>query len=209
MAGNEARGDVVKWPILAGVVDRDDVRMLQLGRVLGLTLESPDHVVGIQLFGLGHLEGHGAFQRGVERLVDPTEGALPQQLLHLEPSNLSWQTRVLASRFVPCLRGFLGGFRHTIRPRHGLISCWHYRFRAARHVKDGWGPGRIAFNGKVERGRERKNPVCRRQIQRLWLLLVRTGRLSNGQVERGCGEGRPPARRKGSSTLRTPRLLLT
>ena len=73
-------GDVEDAILLAGVVDGDDVGMIERTRRARLVAEAAQQVFGIQAVGVQPrgLDGHGAADVGVGGLVHHPHGALPQ-----------------------------------------------------------------------------------------------------------------------------------
>ena len=83
LAGDERRSDVVGVPGAAGVVDRDDVRVVQPGRDPGLAQEAFHRLMRGHASGMQHLERHVALQPRVEGAVDGAERSLAQQFTDL------------------------------------------------------------------------------------------------------------------------------
>jgi hypothetical protein len=78
---DEAHGDEERAVLLAGLVDGDDVRMLERGRHARLALEAPAELrVGREL-GHDDLERHAAVEAAVDREVDHAHAAAPDLAL--------------------------------------------------------------------------------------------------------------------------------
>ena len=77
--------DEVGVVLLAPVVDRDDVGVVEIGGRLGLPAEALDEVVVGRQLGKQHLEGDGPVEEGVARQVDLGHAAPREVPLGLVP----------------------------------------------------------------------------------------------------------------------------
>jgi hypothetical protein len=73
--GDELHREVASGVVLADLVDRDDVRVVEQGDGLGLVAEPADLVFGGQCGGADHLERNLAVQADLARLVDDAHAA--------------------------------------------------------------------------------------------------------------------------------------
>jgi hypothetical protein len=86
--GDEGGGDEVVAAVGADLEDGNDVRVAEVGGRLGLAQEALHPLRAAELLGLGHLEGDGAVELRVVRLVDAAERSLAQEPTHREPADL-------------------------------------------------------------------------------------------------------------------------
>ena len=87
LALDEPHAEVMLPVVLADLVDRHDAGMVEVGGGLGLGVEPLDVGVVGELAGEDHLEGHGAVQADLPRLVDDPHAAagdLAEQLVVAE-----------------------------------------------------------------------------------------------------------------------------
>ena len=87
LARDKGRGDVIVVAGLAGLVDGDDVRMVQLARRPGFAQEALDLLGAVQQAGAGHLEGDLAVQLRIVRPVDRAERAAAQLAADLKAAD--------------------------------------------------------------------------------------------------------------------------
>jgi hypothetical protein len=89
-AGDQLHAEVALPLVLAHLVDRDDVRVVERGDRLSLVLEPPQLVLAGELGGADHLEGDGAVETDLPRLVHQAHAAaaeLARQLVVAEVAN--------------------------------------------------------------------------------------------------------------------------
>ncbi len=86
---DEGGGDEVVRPVVAGIVNRDNVRVAQPGCRPGLAQEALDLAVAFRLVALRDLEGDFAVQLRVVGAIDGAEGTRPQTGPDLEAPDVA------------------------------------------------------------------------------------------------------------------------